>query len=33
VYSNEDDVRLTIGDNEANLRIPGGEDYRNCDRV
>jgi hypothetical protein len=33
VYSNEDDVRLTIGDNEANLRIPGGEDYRNCERV
>jgi hypothetical protein len=33
VYSNEDDVRLTIGDTETNLRIPGGDDYRNCERV
>jgi hypothetical protein len=33
VYSNDDDVRLTVGDGEEYLRIPGGEDYRNCDRV
>jgi hypothetical protein len=31
VYSNEDGVRLTVGDDEGYLRIPGGEDYQDCE--
>jgi hypothetical protein len=26
-------VRLTMGDGEAYLRIPGAEDYRDCERT
>jgi hypothetical protein len=33
VYTNEDGVRLTVGDREAYLRIPGGQDFQNCERV
>jgi hypothetical protein len=33
VYTNEDDVRLTVGDRDANLRIPGAADYENCERI
>jgi hypothetical protein len=33
VYANEDDVRLTVGDRDTNLRIPGVADYENCERI
>jgi hypothetical protein len=33
VYSNDEDVRLTIGDGEPNLRIPEGSDYQDCERT
>jgi hypothetical protein len=33
VYTNEDGVRLTVGDREGYLRIPGGQDFQNCERV
>jgi hypothetical protein len=29
----DDDVRLTIGGDEAYLRIPGGDDYRDCEEM
>jgi len=33
VYRDDDnEVRLTMGDDEAYLRVPGGEDYRDCER-
>jgi hypothetical protein len=31
VYTDEDDVRLTVGNNEAYLRVPDGNDYQNCE--
>jgi hypothetical protein len=31
VYSNDDGVRLTVGDDEAYLRIPGGQDFQDCE--
>ena len=30
VYSNEDGVELTVGDDQAYLRIPGGSDFQDC---
>jgi hypothetical protein len=34
VYSDDDDdVRLTVGDDEAYLRIPGEADYQDCERT
>jgi hypothetical protein len=33
VYTNEDGVRLTVGDEDAYLRIPGEPDFQNCERV
>jgi hypothetical protein len=33
VYTNEDDVRLAVGDNDGYLRIPGAADYQNCERI
>jgi Membrane-bound lysozyme-inhibitor of c-type lysozyme len=34
VYRDEDsDVRLTMGDDDAYLRIPGAEDYRDCEKT
>ena len=33
VYSNEDGVELTVGEDQAYLRIPGGSDFQNCERV
>jgi hypothetical protein len=31
VYSDEDGVELTVGDEEAYLRIPGESDFRDCE--
>jgi hypothetical protein len=31
VYTDDDDVRLTLGDDEAYLRVPGGDDYQDCE--
>jgi hypothetical protein len=31
VYSNDDGVELTVGDEEAYLRIPGDSDFRDCE--
>jgi hypothetical protein len=34
VYRDDDsEVRLTLGDDDAYLRIPGAEDYRDCERT
>jgi hypothetical protein len=33
VYSDEEGVELTLGDEETYLRIPGGSDFQNCERV
>jgi hypothetical protein len=33
VYSNNDDVRLEISNEEARLRIPGEADFRDCERI
>ena len=33
VYTNDDGVRLTIGDDEAYLRVPGGTDFQDCERT
>ncbi len=33
VYSNEDGVEFTVGDDQAYLRIPGGSDFQNCERT
>jgi hypothetical protein len=34
VYSDDDnDVRLTVSDDEAHLRIPGEADYQDCERT
>jgi hypothetical protein len=33
VYTNEDDVRLAVGDNDGYLRIPGAADYQNCEII
>jgi hypothetical protein len=33
VYSNNDDVRLEISNEEAHLRIPGAADFRDCERI
>ncbi|HEX6114347.1 MAG TPA: hypothetical protein VFZ10_18770 [Geminicoccaceae bacterium] len=32
VYSNDDGVRLEISNEEAYLRVPGGEDFQDCQR-
>jgi hypothetical protein len=32
LYTNDDGVRLEISNEEAYLRIPGGDDYRDCER-
>jgi hypothetical protein len=32
VYSNDDGVRLEISNEEAYLRVPGGEDFQDCER-
>jgi hypothetical protein len=32
LYTNDDDVRLEISNDDAYLRIPGGDDYRDCER-
>ena len=32
VYGNDDDVRLEISNEEAYLRVPGGEDFQDCER-
>jgi hypothetical protein len=33
VYRDSDsDVRLTVGNDKAYLRIPGGSDYQDCER-
>lgn len=32
LYTNDDGVRLEISNDEAYLRIPGGDDYRDCER-
>jgi hypothetical protein len=31
VYRDDDGVRLTLGDDEAYLRVPGGDDYQDCE--
>ena len=31
VYSNDDGVELTVGDDEAYLRIPGESDFQDCE--
>lgn len=31
VYSNDDGVELTVGDEEAYLRIPGESDFKDCE--
>jgi hypothetical protein len=33
VYSNEDGVELTVGEDDAYLRIPGDPNFENCERV
>jgi hypothetical protein len=34
VYRDDDsEVRLTVGDGDAYLRIPGADDYRDCERT
>jgi hypothetical protein len=33
VYSDHNDVRLTVSDDEAYLRIPGEADYQDCERT
>lgn len=33
VYSNDDGVELTVGDDEADLRIPDGSDFQDCERA
>ena len=33
VYSNDDGVQLTVGEDEAYLRIPGGSDFQDCERT
>jgi len=33
VYSNEDEVRLEISNEDAYLRIPGESDFQDCQRV
>lgn len=34
VYSDDDDeVRLTVGNDEAHLRIPGEADFKDCERA
>jgi hypothetical protein len=33
VYSNDDGVELTVGDDQAYLRIPGGSDFQDCERT
>jgi hypothetical protein len=33
VYSDNNDVRLTVSDDEAYLRIPGEADYQDCERT
>ena len=33
VYSNDDGVRLTLGDDETYLRIPDGSDFQDCERT
>jgi hypothetical protein len=32
LYTNDDGVRLEISNEEAYLRVPGGDDYRDCER-
>lgn len=32
IYTNDDGVRLEISDEEAYLRVPGGEDFQDCER-
>ena len=32
IYSNDDDVRLEISDEEGYLRVPGGADFQDCER-
>ena len=32
VYANDDGVRLEISNEEAYLRIPGGDDFQDCER-
>ena len=31
VYTDDDDVRLTLGGDEAHLRVPEGDDYEDCE--
>jgi hypothetical protein len=31
VHSSEDGVRLTVGEDEAYLRVPGGQDFQDCE--
>jgi hypothetical protein len=31
VYTNDEGVRLTVGDDEGYLRIPGESDFQNCE--
>jgi hypothetical protein len=31
VYTDDDDVRLTLGNDEAHLRVPEGDDYEDCE--
>lgn len=33
IYSNDDGVELTVGDDQAYLRIPDGSDFQDCERV
>jgi hypothetical protein len=33
VYSNDDGVQLTVGDDEAYLRVPDGSDFQDCERA
>lgn len=33
VYSNDDGVELTVGDDEAYLRIPDESDFQDCERT
>lgn len=32
IFTNDDGVRLEISDEEAYLRVPGGEDFQDCNR-